>query len=365
MAVNLQDCSCCIHILIHCIAILWAKVLSYPWWPARIADPRNEKVPAALLDHESKTKNTRLVQFYGTLDYLWVPRNGLRDFRVNYKQFSQDIPPEHAADLEPAIEDAYDDYVEKYGSLEDGDTSCETCKSPDDADRMLLCDKCNSGFHIYCLNPPMAEKDIPSTNWYCDRCINAETDIDARGFVSSSNIAPGTVGLLNLGSTCYINSFIQCLNSATGFRKALVQNMPQIELPAATAKSPRRPGTKVAESDSEEETSGESETEGKETDKTSDKKSGKKSDKKKKGKKERSTAKENTTDANPEKFEQPQESTKSATSEDANSPTPSGSSALTSQPITIGKRYFYPTTSNSYRDPEREKKNVLSNVRVI
>jgi hypothetical protein len=35
-------------------------------------------------------------------------------------------------------------------------------------------------------------------------------------------IKPGVVGLTNIGSTCYINSSLQCLNAATRFRKDIV-----------------------------------------------------------------------------------------------------------------------------------------------
>lgn len=51
---------------------------------------------------------------------------------------------------------------------------CQVCKSPDNADKMLLCDRCDAGYHIYCLAPPIAPEDIPETNWYCDDCIKSE-----------------------------------------------------------------------------------------------------------------------------------------------------------------------------------------------
>jgi len=45
---------------------------------------------------------------------------------------------------------------------------CEVCGSPRDAERMLLCDGCNKGFHLGCLSPPLAA--IPESDWYCAAC---------------------------------------------------------------------------------------------------------------------------------------------------------------------------------------------------
>jgi hypothetical protein len=35
---------------------------------------------------------------------------------------------------------------------------------------MLLCDKCNKGFHLECLNPPL--KQVPAGDWFCPDCVN-------------------------------------------------------------------------------------------------------------------------------------------------------------------------------------------------
>jgi hypothetical protein len=40
---------------------------------------------------------------------------------------------------------------------------------------MLLCDSCNRGHHLYCLDPPL--KRIPESDWFCHKCI-AENDGD-------------------------------------------------------------------------------------------------------------------------------------------------------------------------------------------
>lgn len=59
--------------------------------------------------------------------------------------------------------------------IEDDDTDmtlCEICGHGGREDRMLLCDDCNLGYHMDCLNPPLTE--VPSGSWYCDNCFASE-----------------------------------------------------------------------------------------------------------------------------------------------------------------------------------------------
>ncbi len=50
-------------------------------------------------------------------------------------------------------------------------THCIMCSSGDDDEKLLLCDLCNGGYHIYCLNPPL--EAVPSGSWYCSKCVQA------------------------------------------------------------------------------------------------------------------------------------------------------------------------------------------------
>ena len=52
------------------------------------------------------------------------------------------------------------------------DFPCNVCGEPDDEDVMLICDGCFKGFHIYCLQPPLAT--VPSEDiWLCSGCVSA------------------------------------------------------------------------------------------------------------------------------------------------------------------------------------------------
>lgn len=50
----------------------------------------------------------------------------------------------------------------------DGDLPCSICGSPDDEAVMLVCEGCALGWHIYCLNPPLAA--VPDGVWVCPVC---------------------------------------------------------------------------------------------------------------------------------------------------------------------------------------------------
>lgn len=45
---------------------------------------------------------------------------------------------------------------------------CRVCKRKCDAEKMLLCDKCDRGHHLYCLRPAL--KQIPEGEWFCPEC---------------------------------------------------------------------------------------------------------------------------------------------------------------------------------------------------
>ncbi|GAV57946.1 PHD domain-containing protein/ARID domain-containing protein/JmjC domain-containing protein/JmjN domain-containing protein/zf-C5HC2 domain-containing protein/PLU-1 domain-containing protein [Cephalotus follicularis] len=73
----------------------------------------------------------------------------------------------------------------KLEEKEEYDQICEQCRSGLHGEVMLLCDRCNKGWHIYCLSPPL--KQVPPGNWYCLECLNS--DNDNFGFVPGKNFS--------------------------------------------------------------------------------------------------------------------------------------------------------------------------------
>lgn len=41
-------------------------------------------------------------------------------------------------------------------------------------DEMLLCDICDSGYHMDCINPPLFQ--VPVEEWYCPQCHGRERE---------------------------------------------------------------------------------------------------------------------------------------------------------------------------------------------
>lgn len=57
-------------------------------------------------------------------------------------------------------------------------TFCQVCGLSDREERMLLCDGCDLGYHLECLDPPLVE--VPVDEWYCPECPHTppRRDID-------------------------------------------------------------------------------------------------------------------------------------------------------------------------------------------
>ena len=55
---------------------------------------------------------------------------------------------------------------------------CELCNGGHREDKIILCDKCDRGCHLFCLQPPLEQ--VPDGEWICPLCI-AE-DSESRAF---------------------------------------------------------------------------------------------------------------------------------------------------------------------------------------
>ncbi|XP_045769357.1 PHD and RING finger domain-containing protein 1 isoform X2 [Maniola jurtina] len=51
-------------------------------------------------------------------------------------------------------------------------TVCEVCSSAEGEETMLLCDRCDLGYHMQCLSPPLTE--IPPDMWLCPNCRDTD-----------------------------------------------------------------------------------------------------------------------------------------------------------------------------------------------
>ena len=83
----------------------------------------------------------------------------------------QCLHPLPRADAKPAARTGQQAGAEASSSLESDDPdaiACDRCHRLDDAESMILCDSCDLGFHMFCLDPPLLA--IPEGDWLCPRC---------------------------------------------------------------------------------------------------------------------------------------------------------------------------------------------------
>ncbi|KAM7274765.1 hypothetical protein ACFE04_016631 [Oxalis oulophora] len=83
-------------------------------------------------------------------------------------------------ELDPNDDDD-DDYYDDDDDVEDesssdlySKTSCKQCGSGDKAEEMLLCDKCDNGYHMKCLRPIVVR--VPNGPWFCPNCSKHNTN---------------------------------------------------------------------------------------------------------------------------------------------------------------------------------------------
>jgi len=78
---------------------------------------------------------------------------------------------------------------------------CTKCNNPHDEDKMMFCDRCDRGYHTYCIGL----KEVPNGTWLCKSCDTSSSSM-------ASAAAAASVGNENIS---FINSQIrQRLNSS-------------------------------------------------------------------------------------------------------------------------------------------------------
>ena len=79
---------------------------------------------------------------------------------------------------EEEIEEESDEEEEESADEEELDASCQKCGQSDHPEWILLCDRCDIGWHASCLKPPLMV--IPEGDWFCPPCdhVRLHTFVD-------------------------------------------------------------------------------------------------------------------------------------------------------------------------------------------
>lgn len=96
--------------------------------------------------------------------------------------------------------------------VQEDPTYCEICRLCDREDRMLLCDGCDSGFHLECLTPPMHQ--VPIEEWYCSECSPNNQQNFAESVHNIWIILSKLIKIKNILNIHYQTKF--CINSIAG-----------------------------------------------------------------------------------------------------------------------------------------------------
>lgn len=76
---------------------------------------------------------------------------------------------EHMRQLAPCHLPNLDHAIRPTTWIPHADTPCHLCGRPDRSEVMLLCERCNRGFHLDCLNPRLDA--VPEGDWFYAECL--------------------------------------------------------------------------------------------------------------------------------------------------------------------------------------------------
>ena len=107
----------------------------------------------------------------------------------------------HASQCAPCHLTNIDPTIDKTLQGEDQSALCEVCQEPDE-DGFVFCDGCNTGWHIYCLEPPLLQ--VPDGQWLCPRCR-------AKGVANMTVAAQLFPDTWDLSSSTGVNQALQAL----------------------------------------------------------------------------------------------------------------------------------------------------------
>ncbi|KAK0223118.1 hypothetical protein IW262DRAFT_1268713 [Armillaria fumosa] len=99
---------------------------------------------------------------------------------------------------------------------------CEICQKKGRGNRMLFCDVCDRGWHMYCMDPPVEED--PEGAWYCPQCVSEVPQQHATPYEQPSSPLPHrepSVASSSRSHTASNNSHAKARSAGKGKGKAL------------------------------------------------------------------------------------------------------------------------------------------------
>lgn len=130
----------------------------------QIPFPANQKKRAKtlwlILTHSNTVHSPSMPQSHISLSFPFPQSMASSQTRALRRRRTEASKPISHSPLKPYPKPQIDDCYR--------DTACQQCGSGDAADKLLLCDKCDNGFHLFCLRPIMVS--VPKGRWFCHSC---------------------------------------------------------------------------------------------------------------------------------------------------------------------------------------------------
>lgn len=92
---------------------------------------------------------------------------------------------------------------------------CTKCNNPHDEDKMMFCDRCDRGYHTYCVGL----KEVPTGTWLCKTCDGPLTTNENENLMSLVNSpSKQKLALLKPRLNASLNESLNTTPSSTGVR---------------------------------------------------------------------------------------------------------------------------------------------------
>jgi hypothetical protein len=170
--------------------IVWVKMFSFPWWPGTLFD--STWITDA--DQAKKKPGTVCIRFFGTYEVCYLVPDGAN--LHHYSEFSDgQTPLSESTKSKVILQEKRQQEARKYKlalmeasllskEVAAGDKNivpifwgvareqdrCQICGSVEDPlDSLLLCDQCDTPWHMECLRPPLVV--VPDGDWFCPDCV--------------------------------------------------------------------------------------------------------------------------------------------------------------------------------------------------
>eukprot|EP00511_Aplanochytrium_stocchinoi_P004598 CAMPEP_0204841006 /NCGR_PEP_ID=MMETSP1346-20131115/40047_1 /ASSEMBLY_ACC=CAM_ASM_000771 /TAXON_ID=215587 /ORGANISM="Aplanochytrium stocchinoi, Strain GSBS06" /LENGTH=270 /DNA_ID=CAMNT_0051978815 /DNA_START=86 /DNA_END=895 /DNA_ORIENTATION=- len=149
--------------------VFWTRAGSRTFWPARrCTKEEREALEGVQKDSVGRKKDNRVSVFYfGSQDVGYVSKTNILPFE---KYFSKFHKKNDSRPFNMALEIAKGEIL-KMKNEQKEEYECPICgeaSETQNADKVLICDRCHDEVHMTCLRPPVTK--VPEGEWFCPRC---------------------------------------------------------------------------------------------------------------------------------------------------------------------------------------------------